>query len=131
MLDPSRLNDVDAFSPAVSRDGKWIAYSYRDNKATPTKGVAIMAFGGGLPTKRIDISTESLRWSPDSRSLLCQVRRWRLKHLEPADRERDTDADHPPQWRRVADFDLSRDGKRIVMERGRETSDVMLIRDLR
>ena len=56
---PVRLSDTEAHVPTISPDGKMIAYSYEDASASPPRGIAIMAFEGGPPTKRFDIPTEN------------------------------------------------------------------------
>jgi eukaryotic-like serine/threonine-protein kinase len=134
--DPVRLNDAEAHSPAISPDGKWIAYSYQDSKATPQQGVAIMAFDGGPPMKRLDISTQSwvpLRWADDGRSLLYAKSEGGVSNLwsmEIAGRGTPKQITHF-NGEFIMSFDLSRDGKRLVMDRGMSNGDVVLIRDLR
>lgn len=130
--DPVRLNDAPAKYPAVSPDGQWIAYSYQDKNATPKQGVAIMAFGGGSPTRRVDIPTDSFRWAADSRSFLYTKDEDGVGNIWSQ-----TIAGGTPQQIThfntdlIWGFDVSRDGKRLVLGRGRLTSDVVLIRDLR
>jgi Tol biopolymer transport system component len=131
--DPVQLNDADAEDPAISPDGKMIAYFYRDRSLIPPQGVAITAFEGGT-TKRLEIplALKILRWATDSRSFLYTRNEggvdniWsqpiaggtpkRITHFN-------TDI--------IDSFDLSRDGKRIVMDRGPATSDAVLLRDVR
>jgi Tol biopolymer transport system component len=131
---PVRLNNTDAHGPAVSPDGKWIAYMYREQTATPKQGVAIMPFDGGPAVKQLDISTRwrTLRWSHDGRALLYAK----------------SEGEHANIWSQpiaggtpkevthfndefIFIFDLSSDGKRLVMDRGTSRGDVVLIRDVR
>ena len=93
-----------------------------------------MSFEGGPPVKRLDISTRwpTLRWSNDGRSLLYAK----------------SEGDHSNIWSQsltggtpkevthfsdefILIFDLSRDGKRLVMDRGMSRGDVVLLRDVR
>ena len=132
---PVRLSDAEALRPTISPDGKMIAYSYEDASANPTQGVAIMAFEGGPPTKRFDIPEVNLmwfQWAADSRSLLY------VKNEGPASNlwSQPIAGGTPKQITHfnsevINSFDLSRDGKRIVMSRGTIKQDVVLIRDLR
>jgi Tol biopolymer transport system component len=130
--DPVRLNDAEAFTSAISPDGRWIAYSYRDEKATPTQGVAIMAFDGGSPTTRVDVVTGRFRFDTDGRSLLYTKNEGGVENIwsKPF-------AGGPPKQIThfnslvIWDFDISRDGKQLVMSRGIDNRDVVLIRDLR
>jgi serine/threonine protein kinase/Tol biopolymer transport system component len=130
--DPVRLTDADASLPVISPDGRWIAYSYQDPKETPTHGIAIMELEGGRLLTRLDVVTRFLRWAADGRSLLYTkdtdgvVNIWSQPIAGGA----------PGQVTHfksdfIFGFDLSRDGKRLIIGRGHETSDVVLIRDLR
>jgi Tol biopolymer transport system component len=131
---PVRLNDTDAHGPVVSPDGKWIAYMYSDRTVTPKQGVAIMPFDGGPTVKRLDISTRwrTLRWSRDGHALLYAK----------------SEGEHSNIWNQpiaggtprevthfndefIFIFDLSGDGKRLVMDRGSSKGDVVLIRNVR
>jgi len=131
--DPIRITDADTGSPAISPDGRSIAYSYDDRKATPTRGIEIVEFEGGRLLTRLDVATNFFRWASDGRSLLYNQKDehgvdniWRqpiaggisrqITHLK-------SDS--------IFSFDVSPDGKRLVMDRAREISDVVLIRDLR
>jgi Tol biopolymer transport system component/class 3 adenylate cyclase len=129
--EPVRLND--GYYPVISPDGKWIAYSYQDNDATPQHGVAIMPFDGGSPTRRIDVVTgEPIRWDINGRSFLFYKDQDGVGNIwrQPIEGGKPTQITHF-----VSDliygFDLSRDGKQLLTNRGRETSDAVLIRDLR
>jgi eukaryotic-like serine/threonine-protein kinase len=128
-----RLNDADAHIPAISPDGKMIAYSYEDAGTNPPRGIAIMAFEGGPPTKRLDIPLpKSFRWAADGRSLLYTKIEGGVSNIWSGP----TAGGTPKQITHfnselINSFDLSRDGKRLVMRRGTVKQDVVLIRDLR
>jgi Tol biopolymer transport system component len=130
--DPVRLNEAEAMTAAVSPDGRWIAYSYLDATLTPKIGIAIIPFEGGQPTKRFDILA-LFRWAADSRSLL-----YTKNENGESDIWRQPIAGGTPQQIThfnnndiIGSFDVSRDGKRLVMDSGRRSSDVVLIRDLK
>ena len=64
---PVRLiaaND-DAGFPAVSPDGKLLAYSYQDPSASPSSGVAMVSLDSGSVQKRFDIPIGPVQWTPD------------------------------------------------------------------
>ena len=68
--EPVRLIDGEAMYPAISPDGRWIAYSYDDKEPTPPQGVAIAELEGGRPATRFDATTSSIRRDADGHSLL-------------------------------------------------------------
>ncbi len=132
---PVQLNDTDAHDPTVSPDGKMIAYSYEDPSANPPQGVAIMAFEGGPPTKRFDTPQSAwyrFRWAADGRSLLYTKNEGGVDNIwsQPITGGTPKPITHFNS-EQIFSFDLSRDGKRLVMGRGMTTADVVLIRDLR
>jgi Tol biopolymer transport system component/tRNA A-37 threonylcarbamoyl transferase component Bud32 len=134
--DPIRLNDAPlANSPVISPDGRQIAYAYRDTRLTPNNGVAIMAFEGGAPMKCFDIAQgvpSRWRWADDGHSLLYLKNEDGVNNIW-----RQPIAGGTPQQithfntDSISWFDVSRDGKRLLMNRMRYTSDVVLIRDLK
>jgi eukaryotic-like serine/threonine-protein kinase len=131
--DPVRLNDAEADGPIVSPDGKTIAYLYEDPSADPPRGVAIMAFEGGRPTKRFDIPQRPwLRWAADGRSLLYTKNEGGADNIwsQPIAGGTPKQITHF-NTEQIWGFNLSRDGKRLVMRRGTPQEDVVLIRDLR
>jgi Tol biopolymer transport system component len=94
-----------------------------------------MAFEGGTPTKRFDIGVESptyWRWAADSRSIFYTRNEGGADNIWSQPIAGGTPKQITYFNSEVfAGFDLSRDGKRLVMSRGTEKRDVMLIRDLR
>ena len=129
---PVRLNDAEAEYLNISPDGKMIAYSYEDPSANPPQGVAIMAFEGGPPTKHFDILSwmEWFRWGTDSRSLLYTKNEGGVDNIwsQPIAGGTPKQITHFNS-ELISSFDLSRDGKRLVMSRGTRKLDVVLIRD--
>jgi Tol biopolymer transport system component len=132
---PVRLTGAEEHFPTISPDGRMIAYSYDDAAANPPHGVAIMAFEGGPPTKRFDILSPMYTWfgwATDGRSLLYTKNEVGVENI----RSQPIAGGTPKQITHfnselISNFDLSRDGKRIVMSRGTHKQDVPLIRDLR
>jgi Tol biopolymer transport system component len=132
---PVRLNDAEADFPTISPDGKMIAYSYEDAAAHPPYGVAIMAFEGGPPTKHFDIWSSirtKFRWAADGRSLLYTKNEGGFDNIwsQPIAGGTPKQITHFTS-ELIANFDVSRDGKSLVVDRFRQTSDAVLIRDLR
>jgi eukaryotic-like serine/threonine-protein kinase len=132
---PVRLSDAEADHPIISPDGKTIAYSYEDPSANPPHGVAIMAFEGGPPTKHFDIFSSMMtwfRWGTDGRSLLYTKNEGGVGNIwsQPIAGRTPKQITHFNS-ERIESFDLSRDGRRLVISRVTEKQDVMLIRDLR
>lgn len=127
--DPARLNNTPyAAFPAVSPDGTMLAYTYLD--ASQRNGVAVMSLERNAPEKRFDIATEILRWAPDSRSLLYVDTEGGVSNIwgEPISGGPPKQITHFKSLL-LRSFDVSRDGKQLVMNRGTAARDVVLIRD--
>jgi serine/threonine protein kinase len=131
--EPQRLTRAqESFNPVVSPDGKMLAYSYWDSGIAPTAGVAVEVLGHSTPAKHFEIVTAALRWTSDSRSLLFVKNEDGVSNIwsQPISggaSKKITRFTSDLIW----GFDLSRDGKMIVMDRGNEGGDVVLIRDVR
>jgi Tol biopolymer transport system component len=122
----------DALFPAVSPDGKLLAFSYQDSSASPSSGVAILSLDSGSVQKRFDIPQGPVQWSTDSHSLLFNKTDAGVSNLwsQPIRGGTATQITHFID-ETISDFSLSPDGKRLLMSRGRDSSDVVLIRDVK
>jgi len=145
--DPERLRPWgDAVQPAISPDGKSIAYVYRKGLF---RGIAIMPFDGGEPAKLLDLppgyntaasvvgrhtggASQALHWLPDGRFLAYIVTRdgvsniWSMPINVGAPKQLTNFTTDQIAW-----FDLSRDGKPTLFSRGTTTKDVVLISGFR
>jgi Tol biopolymer transport system component len=133
-----QLNDKLWIRPAISPDGKWIAGFYADQQLSTNKeptSIAVIAIDGGQPWNVIPIPSSVLisagvRWNPEGH------------HLTYVDGRNDGDN----IWSRPLDggaphqvthfhgdalfsFDWSRDGKQLVISRGIQARDVVLLQD--
>ena len=88
-----------------------------------------MAFDGGPPTKLFDIPAGALHWTPDGRYLLYVNNAGDVWNLwsQPMAGGPPKQITHFSQYL-IHDFDLSGDGKRLVMGRFTDTNHVILIR---
>jgi eukaryotic-like serine/threonine-protein kinase len=131
--DPVRVfaaKDVDF--PEVSPDGNVLAYSYQDSTASPSSGVAIFSLKAGEVQKRLDIPYGAVQWTTDGRSLLYVKGENGVTNLwsQPVAGGAPMQVTHFNDAR-IYDFSLSPDGKRLLMGRGRDSSNVVLIRDVK
>ena len=130
---PIKVSDAIARGPAVSPDGKLLAY-YDEDEHTKRKRLVVVSFGDGAPLKTLDVpvtaSEDVWRWSPDSRALIYTdtlgsvSNLWRL----PLDGARPTQiSDFKSDTIRY--FSYSRDGRQLALSRGNITRDAVLISD--
>jgi Tol biopolymer transport system component len=87
---------------------------------------------GNAPEKHFDIATEILRWSSDGRSLLYVNTEGGVSNIwsQPITGAPPRQVTHFKNLL-IENFDLSHDGKQLLMNRGTTARDVVLIRDLR
>jgi len=136
---PTRLTDFRSTRPSVSPDGKQIAciYSY-EGPEKPLANFGLIPFDGG-PAKKIadrppsaHLSGQSLRWTPDGRSIAYLDLRDGVTNVwslpvgggQPRQLTRFTSD-------RIYAFAWSLDGKWLAMSRGATTSDAVLISEVK
>jgi eukaryotic-like serine/threonine-protein kinase len=119
---------------AVSPDGKWIACGYQETLPVPTGKLAVIPADGGVPVNVFvrPIGSQKLRWSPDQKSLQYLLTRHGATNVweqplsgGPPRPVTDFTSGH------IFDFAWSRDGKQLLLSKGEETSDVLLISNFR
>ncbi|MBS1789286.1 MAG: protein kinase [Acidobacteria bacterium] len=136
---PVQLNEGRFGVPAVSPDGKWIACLSFAPQSSQRQAV-ILPFEGGAPVKTLvgNYATNfgsALRWTPDGRALIYMDARqgatnlWRLP-LDGSPPQQVTNFDEA-KLEHIRNFDLSRDGKRLVIARGGQSADVVLISEVK
>ncbi len=133
--EPVRLTDKLTLMPTVSPDGSLIACLYVGDQPN-AGGVAIIPFAGGEPVKLIgfphSFNSPLLRWLPDGRALVYRGIIDGVSNIWSVP----VDGSAPKQLTdfntdRIFWFDVSRDNKQLAISRGKQTSDVILIRDFR
>jgi serine/threonine protein kinase/Tol biopolymer transport system component len=136
--DPVQLTDYTSAGVAVSPDGRQIAFRFVDEQATPKRQrVAITPIEGGAPSKVLDLPLsigleQTIRWTPDGRALLDLDSRNGVSNIwihpldgSPAKQLTTFKSDQ------IFSYAWSRDGRQLVCARGTQTSDAVLITDLR
>jgi Tol biopolymer transport system component len=130
---PVQLTTTRAAKPAVSPDGRMIAYSYLDIDRNPSRwGIGIVSSEGGRRLKRFDfpptVTNRYVRWSPDGRSIAFvnspggHSDIW-LQPLDGRPSKQLTDF----RAEQILAFDWSQDGRSLAFVRIVETSDAVSI----
>jgi len=122
--------------PAISPDGNWVAGWYSDHQANGPWHLGVVPFSGDGPVRifelppTVEISWDVLiRWNGDGRSLSYVDHRGGVDNLW----SQPLDGGAPKQVTdfkdsRIFSFDWSRNG-RLLLSRGAQTNDVVLISD--
>jgi serine/threonine protein kinase/WD40 repeat protein len=130
---PQQLWNKSSNWAAISPDGKFVAIRYFDEQANANK-IAVIPFAGGEPVKILEVSTGfrdiGLGWTADSRAITYADTR------ENADNIWSTPIDGGTA-RQLTNFNTglifafqgSRDGKQLLISRGSQIDDVILLRD--
>jgi serine/threonine protein kinase/Tol biopolymer transport system component len=133
--DATKVSDVECSLPAVSPDGKLIACLTPNQKASFRWQIGIMAFEGGPMQKTFDLPSTfgfnaGVRWTPDGRSVsyLWDEGNTTNVYAQPIDGGPAT-ALTKFKSDRTTRFAWSHDGKEILLSRGPQTDDVVLIKD--
>ena len=128
---PARISNgqYDSY-PAISPDGKMLAFSH--DELSGRNGVEIASLDSDVLVKQFDIATTTIRWTPDSRSFLYVKNEGGVSNIwkQPISGESPIQVTHFTS-ELIRSFDLSHDGKQLVMNRGTANRDVVLIRDVR
>jgi Tol biopolymer transport system component len=135
--EPVQLAQQTSPWPAVSPDGKLFACGYHDNDPSAPWRLAIYPIGGGQPVKLFDITSTvkigtGLSWTPEGHALIYVDTRDGVSNIwtQPI-------AGGPPKQLTnfksdlIFRFALSRDGRQLVLARGTQTRDVVLIKDFK
>jgi eukaryotic-like serine/threonine-protein kinase len=133
---PVQLTTEDSGRPVVSPDSKLFACEYGEASGHAGSKLALVSIDGGPPAKILDlpsvVRSPVYRWLPDGRSLVYIDSVNRVYNLW----SQSLDSGPPKQLTdfssdQIFRFDLTPDGKKIVLSRGREGSDVVLITNFR
>ena len=135
----TRLGDSECSLPAISPDGKSIACLTPNQKASFRWQVAILPFDGGAVQELLDLPSTfgsafnaGIRWTPDGRSVSYLVDNGNTMNVaaQPIDGSPAKTLTKFNSYR-ISRFDWTRDGKQIILSRGPQADDVVLIKDFR
>jgi eukaryotic-like serine/threonine-protein kinase len=121
-------------SPAISPDGKFVVFSFQEGSPVPQlKAEVIPAEGGkSLHVFQLPRGVGTLRWSPDGKALQYLLTRNGATNVW----EQPLSGGNPRQFTHftsglIFDFSWSRDGKQLLLSKGDQSSDVVLITNFR
>jgi len=129
---PKQLTNAFTWVPSVSPDGKLIACLYKENPAQPFR-LALIPAEGGAPVKlfslpRTMLAMVGLRWTPDGSAVVYVNNERDVSNLwgQPIDGK------PPKQLTGFDSFEIFRfawspNGKQVLLERGSNFRDVVLI----
>jgi Tol biopolymer transport system component len=130
---PERFIDKQVRVPAISPDGKLIAYLYEERQASvyavPNK-VAIASFATGETLHTFDLKAPvnfgNLRWTSDGRAVIYAVAEnlWRQEITGGPPKQLTSFSNLV-----IVAFDWSPNGKHLICQRGRPVRDAVLITD--
>ena len=118
--------------PALSPDGKTIAVTF----SSKSRQIALLDANSGKVIQEVGMDPRNawpvLRFAPDGKALVYSIRVGDVENLwaQPLDGRlghtlTDFDSEH------IADFNWSRNGKKLAIVRGHSTSDAVLVHDHR
>ena len=116
--------------PAISADGKLIAFRHQPDPTGPSK-IGIVSVDGGPVLKVLDVPANAelnvLAWTPDSHAVIFLESRGGVSNLW----SQSIDGGEPTQLTdfradRISWFEFSRDGKWLAVSRGNASNDVVL-----
>lgn len=121
-------------SGAISPDGKWVACAYQEAGPVPASKIAVIPADGGATTATFvrPIGASRMHWAPDGKALQYLLTRRGATNVW--EQPLAGGAPHPVTdftSGRIFDFAWSRDGKELLLAKGEETSDVVLISNFR
>jgi hypothetical protein len=125
---------ADGGQGVISPDGKWIASGYQEMVPVPTLKLAVIPATGGGPVSVFvrPIGAQRLHWSPDQKSIQYLLTRHGATNVweqpltgGPPRQVTDFTSGH------IFDFAWTRDGKQLLLAKGEQTSDVLLVNNFR
>jgi len=133
--DAVKLTDVDSISPAISRDGRSVAYFIRE-KGKPLK-LGIISIDGGEPLKTFELpattNTEAgIAWNKTGNGILFVNTLGTTSNIwtQPLAGAKPTSLTAFKEFQ-IAQFALNPEGNRLAVSRGSRNRDIVLIKNIR
>jgi hypothetical protein len=131
------LGDLVANTIDVSPDGKYLVYPYTQFGRVPSEGwkLAVIPVNGGPPVRQFAVPSEAggvrVRWSASGKSLLYVVTQDGISNLweQPLSGGKPKQLTHFTSGQ-IFDFNWTLDRTRLLLTRGRENRDAVLLTDL-
>ena len=119
---------------AVSPDGTQLAFVYQEGSPVPLTKLAVIPAGGGTPrfVSQTPLNARGLKWSPSGKGLQYALTRNGAGNIweQPVAGGSAKQITNFPSGS-IYDFAWSRDGKQLLVTKGTDSSDVILISNFR
>ena len=133
--DAVKLTDVDSTWPAISRDGRSVAYFITEKGKPP--GIGIISIDGGPPLKTFELPTTTnidagLAWNKTGNGILFVNSLGTTANIwtQPLDGTKPTQLTAFKEFQ-IASFALNVEGTRLAVARGSRNRNVVLIKNIR
>jgi Tol biopolymer transport system component len=128
---PIQLANRFAATPALSPDGKAVAFQSEDEQGRIATAVCNLPSCASLRFVPLNVNGQRIGWTPDSTGFILPAGAPQNLWAEPLDMKPPRQITHFTDDAQIADASWSRDGKRLAVSRTTSMNDIVLIKGLK